>query len=182
MSAWSLPTTIRVDGRELKIRSDFRAVLDAISALNDPELFMQEKLAACLAIMVPEYATVQDTNGAIREIFKFINLGQEERQAANSPKLVDWDRDVQLIAPAVDKALGFSCRRAPYLHWWEFIGAYNNIGRGPFAEVVSIRSKRAKGKKLEPWEQDYVRDNPELFSQHKELTAEEEAFFQALGV
>ena len=49
-----------------------------------------------------------------------------------------------------------------YLHWWEFIGAYSSIGRGLFATVVGIRSKRIKGQKLEKYEQEFVRDNPDL--------------------
>ena len=38
MSAWELPTTVDVDGQNFAIRSDFRAVLDALAALADPEM------------------------------------------------------------------------------------------------------------------------------------------------
>lgn len=42
MSAWELPTTVDVCGQTFAIRSDFRAVLDALAALADPELSQQE--------------------------------------------------------------------------------------------------------------------------------------------
>ena len=38
MSAWDLPITVQVAGRVFAIRSDFRAVLDALAALADPDL------------------------------------------------------------------------------------------------------------------------------------------------
>lgn len=99
------------------------------------------------------------------------------------PTLVDWDTDAAIMAPAVDKVLGYSCRRCAYLHWWEFIGAFGCIGDGQFAQVVSIRNKRLHGKKLDKAEQEFVRSNPDLVTlpKHK-LTSAEEEFFKSLGV
>ena len=54
MSAWELPTTVDVCGQTFAIRSDFRAVLDALAALADPELSQQEQYLACLEIMYPD--------------------------------------------------------------------------------------------------------------------------------
>ena len=42
MSAWELPTTVEVAGHSFAIRSDFRAVLDALAAMTDPDLTPQE--------------------------------------------------------------------------------------------------------------------------------------------
>ena len=93
------------------------------------------------------------------------------------------DTDAAIMAPAVDKVLGYSCRRCAYLHWWEFIGAFGCIGDGQFAQVVSIRNKRLHGKKLDKAEQEFVRNNPDLVTlpKHK-LTSAEEEFFKSLGV
>ena len=82
-----------------------------------------------------------------RQLFIFINNGKDEESRSPLPRLVDWGQDAPIIAPAVDKVLGYSCRRCNYLHWWEFLGAFYGIGDGLFAQVVNIRSKQAKGKK-----------------------------------
>ena len=37
-SAWEFPTSLNVGGVEYEIRTDYRAVLDLLTALNDPEL------------------------------------------------------------------------------------------------------------------------------------------------
>ena len=41
---YDLPRSLEVDGEEREIRSDFRPVLDIITALNDLELTEREKV------------------------------------------------------------------------------------------------------------------------------------------
>ena len=183
MSVWTLPTAVEVGGREYAVRSDFRAVLDALAALADPELTPQEQAAACLCILFPDFDQLPDLQQAFHAAMVFINLGREipENQPPK-PRLVDWEKDVNVIAPAVDQVLGYSCRRCSYLHWWEFIGAFCDIGRGTFAQIVNIRVKRSRGKKLDRAEQAFARDNSDLIEIKKPLTTEEEEFFKRLGV
>lgn len=180
---WDLPTTVAVAGQCFAIRSDFRAVLDALAALNDAELPEQARCLAFLQILYPDWKHLPDADGALRSAMEFINLNREDSPGASRrPSLVHWDTDVQLIAPAVDKVLGYSCRRCSYLHWWDFIGAFQNIGDGLFASVVNIRSKRLRGKQLDKAEQAFARENADLIGTVQQTTPEEEAFFQRLGV
>ena len=165
------------------VKTDYRAVLDAISALRDPELSPQEQTLACLEILYPDWKRLPDLSAAAQAAMVFINCGKSVEAAVPKPALVDWDTDAAIMAPAVDKVLGYSCRRCTYLHWWEFIGAFGCIGDGQFAQVVSIRNKRLHGKKLDKAEQEFVRNNPDLVTlpKHK-LTSAEEEFFKSLGV
>jgi len=184
MSAWNLPTTVTISGEEFTIRSDFRAVLDALAALSDKELSTQEQCMSCMQILFPKWEFIPDYNAAFIAAMEFVNLGKPvQKNQPPKPRLVDWEKDVDLIAPAIDAVLGYSCRRCEYLHWWEFVGAYSCIGRGLFSQVVSIRSKRAKGKALDKAEQEFARENADLISlPGAELTSEEEEFFKRLGV
>lgn len=175
MSAWELPTTVDVDGQNFAIRSDFRAVLDALAALADPEITQQEQYAACLEILYPKWQALPDANAALRAAFLFINGGQPEESTIPRPRIVDWEQDAALIAPAVDKVLGYSCRRCEYLHWWEFLGAFYGIGYGLFAQVVSIRYKRAHGKKLDKSEQEFAKENDRIIRIHAPESAENRA-------
>lgn len=180
---WELPTTVEVGDQTFAIRSDFRAVLDAIAALNDAALPPPWRVATCLQILYPAFDRLPDAGEAFRAAMTFINLGQPvpDNQPVR-PVLVHWDTDVQLIAPAIDKVLGYSCRACSYLHWWEFVGAFRNIGKGLFSEVVAIRDKRARGKKLDKSEQAFARENPDLIGTAVRMTSEEEEFFKRLGV
>lgn len=162
MTAWELPVSVEVGGQTFAIRSDFRAVLDALAALCDPELTVQEQRLACLMILYPEWERLPDAGAAFAAAMQFVNGGEPLTDKGPKPRLVDWQKDATIIAPAVDKVLGYSCRRCEYLHWWEFLGAFYGIGDGVFAQVVNIRAKRAKGKKLDKAEQEYAREHAEL--------------------
>ena len=165
MSAWELPTTVEVAGRSFAIRSDFRAVLDALAALTDPDLTQQEQYVACLQILYPRWKELPAANAALRAAITYIFR----------PGLVDWEQDAALIAPAVDKVLGYCCRRCGYLHWWEFLGAFHGIGDGLFAQVVNIRNKRARGKMLDKSEQEFARENAAVIKIHAAESAEDKA-------
>ena len=39
MDTWKLPTTLRVGGKDYEIRTDYRAVLDILIAMNDPDIY-----------------------------------------------------------------------------------------------------------------------------------------------
>lgn len=164
-SAWELPVTIEAGGKSFAVRSDFRAVLDALAAMGDPDLTQKEQIVAAVEILLPDWKTIpQELSGEVWDaLVVFINCGEPvDKNQRPRPQLISWEQDVGIIAPEIDKVLGYSCRRCEYLHWWEFIGAFHCIGRGLFSEVVSVRSKRAKGKKLEKWEQEFARDNAKL--------------------
>lgn len=183
MNGWQLPTTVEVAGQTFAIRSDFRAVLDALDTLQDAEMPERFRVFGCLQIFYPGWKTLPDADEALRAAMTFVNLGRPvPDHPEHRPQLVHWDTDVQLIAPAVDKVLGYSCRSCSYLHWWDFIGAFYNIGRGLFAEVVNIRSKRARGKKLDKDEQVFAREHADLIGTAVRTTPEEEEFFRRLGV
>jgi hypothetical protein len=66
-----------------------------------------------------------------------------------------------------------------FTHWWTFIGGYREIGECTFANIVGIRSKRAKGKRLEKWEEEFYRENKKMVDLPQKLTAEEEEFLNS---
>ena len=48
------------------------------------------------------------------------------------------------------------------VHWWTFLAAYMEIGDCLFAQIVRIREKRLKGKKLSKEDQYFYRKNREI--------------------
>jgi hypothetical protein len=75
---------------------------------------------------------------------------------------MDWEQDAEIIIPAINQVAGREIRLDPGIHWWTFFGWYMSIGDGLFASVLRIRSKKAKGKKLEKWEEEFYQDNKKL--------------------
>ena len=62
-----------------------------------------------------------------------------------------------------------------YLHWWTFLGAYMEIGESLFSQILNVRIKKAKGKKLDDWERDFYKENKNLIDLDVKYTEEEQA-------
>ncbi len=169
---YTLPTTVEINGHEYAVRSDFRAILDILEAVNDVELDDQERAAVMLGVFYPDFESMPtcDYEGAIAKCLWFISCGQLEDKPKKRPKLVDWQQDFPVIVAPVNRVMGKEVRLMDYLHWWTFIGAYQEIGDCLFAQIVGIRQKLANGKLLDKNEREFYRNNRNLVDLKQQYT------------
>lgn len=171
---YELPTEIRIGEQYVPIRNkgDFRMVLECFSALNDIELDQDDRVLTALIIFYEGltldncYDFFDSPNKileAIKGMYNFFNCGEDTSSSAQRYKLIDWDKDSQLIVSAVNNVAKKEIRSEAYIHWWTFMGYYMSIGESALSNVVSIRNKIVKGKKLEDYEKEYVAQNPNYF-------------------
>lgn len=181
-SAWEFPTSLNIGGTDYEIRTDYRAVLDLLTALNDPELtdedpqttaYMQSSVI--LQIMFPQCDDIpmEHVQEALDKVAEFIDMGISDDR--KKPKTMDWEQDAPILIPAINRVLNCEIRAQKYMHWWTFLGAYMEIGEGLFSSIVNIRQKKAKGKKLEKWELEFYKENKSLidFKQKAQRSVEE---------
>ena len=180
---YGLPTSVEINGKDFDVRYDFRVVLDIFEALNDPELSDADKAQAVLEMFYLDPYSIDDYQKAIDLCFEFINGGERERNSGEKkPRLVDWQMDFPRIVAPINRVLGYEVRAVPYdpetntggVHWYTFLGAYMEIGDCLFAQIVSIRSKKAKGKKLDKSEQEFYRANRDIIDIKTKYTEAEE--------
>ena len=171
-----LPTSLTVAGNEYRIRTDFRDVLNIIAAYGDPELENEEKVYVCLRVLYEDFEDIpqQDYEAAYKEAVKFIDCGMPSDGKSNV-KTMDWEQDEAILFPAINKVAGHEVRSMDYLHWWTFMGYFMEINEGIFSQVLSIRHKKAKGKKLEKWERDFWQANKDICVLRQKLSEEEQA-------
>ena len=183
MNPWELPTSIEIEGISYAIRTDFRAVLDVLTAMSDPDLFLpdasdQEKayirMDTLLQIMVEDYENLppEKLGEACEAVIEFIDCGIKD-DGKRKPHTVDWQQDAQIIIPAINRVQGTEIRALPYLHWWTFLGAYMEIGECLFAQVVHIRQKKQNHQKLEKWENDFYNQNKDIIDLKKKISEEQ---------
>ncbi len=174
-----LPTTLNINGIDRAIRSDFRVALLIFQAFNDPELSEQEKAWVMLDCLYEDLESIppEDYQSAHDQAVRFLDGGtiEEDTKYRTSKKVIDWEQDEQIIFSAVNKVAGKETRAVEYLHWWSFLGYFNEIGEGLLSTVISIRQKKNKGKKLEKHEQEFYRENKSLIDIKPRLTKEEQA-------
>lgn len=180
---WDLPIDVEINGKRFAIcnKCDYRVVLSVIRTLEADDISDQEKIAIALMNFYEDLSECTDGDAAYQEMLKIINLGEEpDNNQANKPRLMNWEHDFAQIAPPINRVLGYSVRDPEkWTHWYDFVGAYMEIGECMFSTIISIRSKKAKGKKLEKHEQEFYAEHRKLVDLPIKLTAEELAELEA---
>lgn len=175
ISSYDLPTEINIGGEDFVIRCGWLDVLNILKGYKDPDLDEWGKTLVLLQILYPEWERLPSQNiyEATEKGCEFIDCGIKPEPGKPHPVLMDWEQDAKIIIPEINKIAGMEVRTNPNIHWWTFFGWFMGIGEGLFAEVLNIRSKKAKGKKLEKYEQDFYRDNRSMIDLKKPESAEE---------
>ncbi|WP_290095387.1 Gp15 family bacteriophage protein [Bacteroides acidifaciens] len=179
----ALPETLTVGIKDYYIRTDYRNVLQVFEAFQDPKLTQEEKWIVAIYLLFEDFSCDNDVllaaqNGfdlgeAMKQISWFISSGQPEKQIVEFP-VYDWVKDEQIIFSSVNKVAGREIRELEYLHWWTFLGYFNEVGEGTFSFIVGIRHKLNHGKKLEKHEKEFLSHNKELVIMKKPKTKEEQ--------
>lgn len=175
MNIWKLPTSLNIGGVEWEIRTDFRDILHVMKYFNDPDYEVDEQWEICLTVIIKDYKNMpyRLKREAAEKVKEFIDMGQSD-DGKTHPKLMDWEQDSQLIIPAINKVMGKEIRSMEYCHWWTFMGAYMEIGDNSlFSNILGIRQKKAKGKKLEKYEQEFYKENKSLIDFATKYSEEE---------
>lgn len=176
MNIWNLPTSVHVAGVDWDIETDYRAIIDVLIALNNPDYDDEEKMLYCLIALIIDFDAMHKRyyREAMKAIAQFIDMEKGDEEKKKSPSLMDWEKDAALIIPAVNKVLGKEIRAEKYMHWWTFMSAYMEMGECSFTHIVRIRDKKARHIKLEKWEKDFIRENKSLVELEKRLSKEEQ--------
>lgn len=171
ITGFELPKEAEIGGKKYSLHTDFRVILQIFSYLEDPDLPEFIRWQVALHLFYGESLPDAYFQEGADFFARFVSCGQED--SANGPKLLDWEKDAQLIIADVNKVAGREIRELPEVHWWTFLSWFHGIGEGQLSTVVSIRQKRAEGKKLSDWEADFCRRNKALVDLPIKLSREE---------
>lgn len=162
---YELPKVVMIGGEKYAIRSDYRAVLDIIAVLNNPDLQVgvlgDERAYCAMMIFYPDFGKITNCEEAFEKLLWFVDRGDDCTGYECKAKLYDFELDESMIAPAVGQALGCRIREVDYLHWWDFVDAFCQIGDGLFAQVIGIRERKARGK--------MAKDDREFYAKNKKM-------------
>lgn len=161
MNIKTLPTKTEINGKICEFNADFRNILYIFQIMNDPDLLETEKIIVSLNWFYDTENYKDDVETAIKEMFAFISMQEEFTQTkdeSHKKPLYDWEQDYNIIIAPVNKILGYDIRGKEYLHWWTFLSAFMEIGECTFNTYVGIRDKLNKGKKLEKYEKEILKN------------------------
>lgn len=169
------PTSLYFDNRNYKIRYDMWSILDIIKCFNDYYLTDIERSIISLEIFYYDINKIRDFDAAIEKMNWFIDCGNDYKEKASNKKIMDWEQDFNLIKAPVNRILGYDIG-SRNIHWWTFMSAYMEIFSNEnnlYANVINVRQKLNKGKKLEKHEQKFYYENIDMIKLKNELTPQE---------
>ena len=171
-----LPKFLQINGIGYQINTDYRNALNYFVAYNDVDLSDELKTRVLLECVYRDYEKIpmEHIDEAIKQACWYID-GGKEYENSNNPKVLDWEQDEQLIFAEVNKVANKEVRELSYMHWWTFLGYMTTIGEGLLSSILHIRTKKAKGQKLDKGEQDFYNQNLSMVKLKVKLTAEEQA-------
>lgn len=154
MDLWSLPKEAALGGKLYPHKTDYRQILKLMAVLTDEgrPAHLRWLTALCYFYEVPIPPGMEQE--AMAYLADFLSCGEP---GTPGPKLLDWTQDAPEIIADINAVAGREIRSEPYLHWWSFLSFFHGIREGRLSQLVTIRDKLCRGRKLEPHEQEYYR-------------------------
>ena len=93
MNLWELPTSVLANGHEYTIRTDYRAVLDLLTALSDRDMqgdderetnYIRCELIRQIMFENPDELLPEDAEEAFKAVSEFIDMGIEQSDKSGS--------------------------------------------------------------------------------------------------
>lgn len=172
MNLWQLPTRAVIGDVTVSHESDFRKILTVLALLGDESRPQWLRWHMALHLFYRDPIPRALEGAAMAYLADFLTCGQP---GAPGPKLLDWQQDAAAIIADVNAVAGREIRQETYLHWWSFLSFFHGIREGQLSNLVTIRDKLRRGKKLEPWEQEFYRAHKDQVRLRTPETPEEAA-------
>ncbi len=171
----TLPEQLEVEGKLHDINYDFRPCISIMQILERTDLTDYEKIKIMVGILFVDEIAEEDLYEAAQQATWFLNLGGtiQENSGIDYGRLFSWEQDGRFIFSATDRVLGFSSRRAKELHWWDFVGAFYEIGECTFSTIIHQRKLKKKGKQTEA-DREWWSENKDIAQLRLEYTPDEE--------
>lgn len=138
------PEAIEISGSEYSIHSDFRTALRIIMAFEDNELTGMEKQHVLLANLYDEKP--KDVELAFKAGLRFLNMGEENKEDDDGPRVYSFTKDATLIFAAFRQTHGVDLATTD-MHWWKFLALFMDLGsETAFCSLVGLRRRVKTGK------------------------------------
>lgn len=171
-----LPEELEVNGKDYEINTDYHIALLIFEALEDPNLTDKERAYCILDLLYCNFEEIpaEDIEEAFKQAAWYLDGGREYVKPVKKEKpVLSWTQDEDMIFSGVNKLIGGGQDvRTMRMHWWTFLGLFNEMEEGPLSQIIGIRSKKNSGEKLEKWEKKFYEKNKEKVDIKRKMSDE----------
>lgn len=174
-----LPTKLKVNDKIYDINYDYRTVLRIMLALEDNNLYNEEKAYIMLKLLYKEDIPEEDVEEAIKKAILFIDLGKENtNESNNQSRIYSFTQDGNYILTGINSTHHIDISEHPNMHWWKFMALFMDMNTECFfSELVYYRKRKQEGKLTKEEKQQYnkIKDLIELNQNTNEIQKQKEA-------
>lgn len=141
-----LPETVKINGEEYKINSDFRTSILFELLMQDPEIDAKERIMQALRLYYPTIP--KDVNKSVDMLLWFYRCGKDISLNSSkgagkgkSTQIYSFDFDDDYIYSAFLDQYGIDLQDIEYLHWWKFKAMFKSLKKDN--EIVKIMRYRS---------------------------------------
>lgn len=140
-----LPSSVKIDGTEYEINSDFRTSVLFSLLMEDDSLNEEEKVLQALNLYYP--VIPDNLEKAIEQIKWFYSCGKldnpigNKKARASSKKVFDFEVDANYIYSAFVSQYNIDLQDIGQLHWWKFKALLEGLKEdNKLSKIIQYRS------------------------------------------
>lgn len=140
-----LPSSVKIDGAEYEINSDFRTSVLFSLLMEDNELTEEQKVLQAVNLYYP--VIPKDIGKAIEQIKWFYGCGKldkpigNNKRKTNSKKVFDFEVDANYIYSAFMSQYNIDLQDIGQLHWWKFKALLEGLKEdNKLSKIIQYRS------------------------------------------
>lgn len=139
-----VPTTVKIEGEDYKINSDFRTSILFELLMQDSSIRKEEKIFIALELYYPEMPP--NINDSVEQILWFYRCGKDIMESkgvgkGKSTQIYSFEHDDEYIYSAFLNQYGVDLQDIKYLHWWKFKAMFKALKEDN--EILKIMGYRA---------------------------------------
>lgn len=134
-----LPTTVKVNGAEYSVFSDFRTFILLEILLFGGEHSRNEQIDIGCALVYGENNVPPDKDEAFSMALWFYRCGHEGKAGGNTEQAYCFEREDDLIFSAFYQQYGIDLAEVEYMHWWKFRALFSALRDTVISDLISAR-------------------------------------------
>lgn len=148
------PTSVEINGVQYNINTDFRICLKIILAYENNELAETEQVGILLynlysnkKVMPKEFDNPEVKDKAHKLGIRFLDCNNKYKNLKTEQRSYSFEQDDRFIAAALlNKNNPVDLNNIEYMHLWDFMLHFEEMGESTFSRITQLRRQKQKGK------------------------------------
>lgn len=133
------PHYANIDGKKVKINTDYRVALACIEAINDDEITDVERAFAVTSLLFGAETEIIDMAEALKKANYFLSCGKKDSTETNEI-VMDFIQDEEYIRTSLRTDYNINLNEIEYLHWWEYCELIHGLtDKCILSKIINIR-------------------------------------------